>query len=81
MKATRKVPAKISAEEMESRRRIHESSRHSLTLEGLDQFLSPEADALSEAWVRGEITLEAAIDQTLQNIRVNSAGKTGGPPQ
>ena len=81
MKSIRKVPVKISAEEMQSRRCIHESSRHSLALEGLDQFLSPEADTLSEAWVRGEITLQAAIDHTLQNIRVNSAGKTGGPPQ
>ena len=77
MKSTRKVPAKISAEEMQSRRRIHESSRHSLAMEVLDQFLSPEADALSEAWVYGEITLEAAIEQTLQNIRANSDGKTG----
>lgn len=71
----------ITAEEMQSRRQIHEASRHSLALEGLDQFLSPEADALSEAWIRGEITLEAAIDQALQNIRANSAGKTDGPSQ
>lgn len=62
----------ISAEEMESRRQIHEASRHSLALEGLDTFLSPEADALSEAWIRSEITLEAAIEQTLQDIRARS---------
>ena len=73
MKVAHQVPAKISAEEMESRRSIHEASRHSLALEGLDQFLGPEANALSEAWIRGEITLKAAIKQTLQSIRASSA--------
>ena len=63
----------ITAKEMYSRRQIHEASRHSLALEGLDSFLSPEADALSEAWIRGEITLEVAIEQTLQNIRAKPA--------
>lgn len=61
----------ISAEEMQSRRKIHEASRHSLALEGLDEFVSAETEVLSEAWIRGEITLEDAIAQTLQRIRAD----------
>lgn len=80
MKNSRKIAATISAEEMHSRRQIHEASRHSLALEGLDEFLSPEADALSEAWIRGEITLEAAIAHTLQDIRSRSAAKANDIP-
>ena len=68
----------ISAEEMQSRRRIHEASRHSLALEGLDGFLSAESEALSEAWIRGELTLEDAITKTLQTIQTNAAGKFKG---
>ena len=66
----------VTAEEMQSRRQIHEASRHSLSLEGLDGFLSAETEALSEAWIRGEITLEDAIAETLQSIRTNGGGKT-----
>lgn len=81
MKESHIMAATISAEEMQARRQIHETSRHSLALEGLDKFLSPEAEALSESWIRGEITLDAAIDKTLQNIRVRSADKTSDLPQ
>ncbi|MBE7159274.1 MAG: antitoxin VbhA family protein [Rhodospirillales bacterium] len=59
----------LSAEEMRSRREIHEASRHSLRLEGLDGFLTAEDDAQAEAWIRGEITLEKAIEDTLEKIR------------
>ena len=59
----------LSVEEVQARRAIHEQSRHSLRLEGLDGFLSTEDDAEAEAWVRGEITLEKAIENTLQKIR------------
>ncbi len=58
---------------MRSRRAIHEDSRHSLRLEGLDGFLTPEDDAEADAWIRGEITLEKAIENTLQKIRSGSA--------
>ena len=62
----------ISQDEMQSRRQAHESSRHSLRLEGLDGFLTPEDDAQAEAWIRGEITLEKAIENTLESIRASS---------
>ena len=62
----------ISQDEMQSRREAHESSRHSLRLEGLDGFLTPEDDAQAEAWIRGEITLEKAIENTLESIRASS---------
>ena len=62
------VPS-ITSEEMESRREIHAASRHSLRLEGLDGQLTPTDDAEAEAWVRGEITLEKAIENTLSRIR------------
>ena len=52
---------------------MHEDSRHSLRLEGLDSFLTPEDDAEADAWIRGEITLEKAIENTLQKIRSGSA--------
>ena len=54
---------------MESRREIHAASRHSLRLEGLDGQLTPTDDAEAEAWIRGEITLEKAIENTLARIR------------
>ena len=76
MKPTGERLPSISVEEMHSRRQIHEASRHSLALEGLDTFLSPETDALSEAWIRGEIELEDAITQTLQRIQADARGKT-----
>ena len=59
----------LSADEVQARREIHEQSRHSLRLEGLEGFLTPEDDAEAEAWIRGEITLEKAIENTLQKIR------------
>ena len=62
------VPS-ITSEEMESRREIHAASRHSLRLEGLDGQLTPTDDAEAEAWIRGEITLEKAIENTLSRIR------------
>ena len=62
----------ITPDEMQSRRAAHENSRHSLRLEGLDGFLTPEDDAQAEAWIRGEITLEKAIENTLQSIRESS---------
>ena len=75
MKFTGEKLPSISAEEMESRRQIHEASRHSLALEGLDGFLSADAETLSQAWIRGEITLEGAIAQTLENVRANANSK------
>ena len=54
---------------MRSRRTIHENSRHSLRLEGLDGFLTAEDDAEADAWIRGEITLEKAIENTLEKLR------------
>lgn len=75
------MAAAISAEERESRRQIHEASRHSLALEGLDGFLSVETEARSLAWVRGEITLEAAIEQTLQDIRAGVASQASSTPE
>ena len=63
-----KVPS-ISPEEMQARREIHEASRYSLLLEGLDGQLTPKDDAEAEAWIRGEITLEKAIENTLARIR------------
>lgn len=75
MKPTGEKLPPISAEEMESRRQIHEASRHSLALEGLDGFLSADAETLSQAWIQGEITLEDAIAQTLQNIRENATAR------
>jgi hypothetical protein len=62
------VPS-ITPEEMQSRRETLDNSRHSLHLEGLDGFLTPEAEAEAEAWVRGEIALEKAIEHTLLRIR------------
>ena len=62
----------LTQEQMESRRQAHEDSRHSLHLEGLDGFLTPEDDAQAEAWVRGEITLEKAIENTLESIRAGA---------
>ena len=62
----------ISEEEMRSRRAIHENSRHSLRLEGLDGFLTAEDDAEADAWIRGEITLEKAIENTLEKLRNGS---------
>ncbi len=63
----------ISEQEVHSRREAHEQSRHSLRLEGLDEFLTPEDDAEAEAWIRGEITLEKAIENTLQKIKKNAS--------
>ena len=62
----------ITLEEMQSRREALEKSRHSLELEGLSDFVTPEADSEAEAWIRGEITLEKAIENTLQRIRSGS---------
>lgn len=62
----------LTAEEMQSRRQVHEDSRHSLRLEGLDGFLTSEDDAQAEAWIRGEITLEKAIENTLESIRADA---------
>ena len=59
----------VSPEEMQARREIHEASRHSLRLEGLDSQLTSKDDAEAEAWIRGEITLEKAIENTLARIR------------
>ena len=70
------MTSKISAEEIHARRQIHEASRHSLALEGLDGFISPEAEALSEAWILGKITLEGAIAQTLRTIRGKATTET-----
>ena len=63
----------ITEEEMKARRAIHENSRHSLRLEGLDGFLTPDDEAEADAWIRGEITLEKAIENTLQRLRNGSA--------
>ena len=46
--------------------------RHSLRLEGLHGLLKPDDDAQAEAWIRGEITLEKAIENTLESIRDGS---------
>lgn len=73
------MPSTISAEESEARRRIHEASRHSLALEGLDVFLSAEAEERTQAWIRGDITLEDAIAQTLHDIRANVQSKATHP--
>ncbi len=62
----------ITPEEMQSRREALEKSRHSLYLEGLSEFVTPETDLEAEAWIRGEITLEKAIENTLQRIRDSS---------
>ena len=62
----------LSEEEMQSRRQAHENSRHSLRLEGLDGFLTPEDDAQAEAWIRGQVTLEKAIENTLESIRAGA---------
>ena len=62
----------VTPEEMHSRRESLEKSRHSLHLEGLDKCVTPEADEQANAWVRGEITLEKAIENTLQRIRDGS---------
>ncbi len=62
----------VTPEEMHSRREALEKSRHSLHLEGLDRCVTPEADEQANAWVRGEITLEKAIENTLQRIRDGS---------
>ena len=62
----------ITPEEMHSRREALEKSRHSLELEGLSEFVTSQADAEAEAWIRGEITLEKAIENTLQRIREES---------
>ena len=64
--------AKITPTEMDSRREALDKSRHSMRLEGLDECVTPEAEAEAEAWVRGEITLEKAIENTLQRIRGGS---------
>ena len=68
MNAPSKFPAAVTAEEMRSRREVLDRSRHSLRLEGLDEFVTPEAEAEAEAWGRGEITLERAIENTLQRV-------------
>ena len=80
MQKDQKMAAAISAEEMEARRQTHEASRHSLALEGLDTFLSAEAENRSQAWIRGEITLEDAIEQTLQDIRAGTASQANATP-
>ena len=51
---------------MQSRREAHEKSRHSLRLEGMEGFLTPDDEAEADAWICGEITLEKAIENTLQ---------------
>ena len=63
----------LTEDEMQSRRETLDNSRHSLRLEGLDESLTPETEAEAEAWVRGEITLEKAIENTLQRIRSRSS--------
>lgn len=63
----------LTEEEMQSRRETLDNSRHSLRLEGLDESLTPEIEAEAGAWVRGEITLEKAIENTLQRIRSRSS--------
>lgn len=63
---------RVSAEEINSRHEALEKSRHSLRLEGLDKRITVEAETEAEAWVRGEITLEKAIENTLQRIRDKS---------
>ena len=72
--------AAISAEETEARRQAHEASRHSLALEGLDGFLSAETEERSQAWIRGEITLEDAIEQTLHDIRAGATSRLNAAP-
>ena len=62
----------LTEEEMQSRRQAHEDSRHSLRLEGLDGFLTSEDNLQAEAWIRGEITLEKAIENTLESIRAGA---------
>ena len=80
MQKAAKIESAISAEEMETRRQTHEASRHSLALEGLDKFLSNEAEERSQAWIRGEITLEDAIEQTLKDIRADAASQASAAP-
>jgi hypothetical protein len=64
--------ALIPTQEILLRRKMHEKSLHSLRLEGLDEFLTPEFEVDAEAWIQGEITLESAISRTLARIRDRS---------
>lgn len=52
----------ISAEELERRRHAFERANHSLRLEGLTA--TPEADAIAQAWLRGEISDEERAERT-----------------
>ena len=72
MNSHEKSTPAISAQEMHSRREAHEKSRHSLRLEGMEGFLTPDDEAEADAWICGEITLEKAIENTLQKIKNGS---------
>jgi hypothetical protein len=72
MQPSTKTVSSISSQEIQLSREIHDDSRHSLRLEGLGKFLSPESEADAEAWIEGVITLESAIADTLKRIRDRS---------
>lgn len=55
--AARRTPVPpIAAEELERRRRAYERATNSLRIEGLT--MSPEAEAIAQAWLRGDISSE-----------------------
>ncbi len=61
--AARRTPVPpIAAEELERRRRAYERATNSLRIEGLTA--TPEAEAVAQAWLRGEISNEEMGAQT-----------------
>lgn len=52
----------MTAEELGRRRAAFERANHGLRLEGLTA--TPEADAIAQAWVRGEISDEDRAERT-----------------
>jgi hypothetical protein len=50
-----------------TRREIVEQVKHNSALEGL--YASPEQEELMELWIKGEITIDEAIQLTLARYR------------
>lgn len=54
-----------------TRREIVEQVKHSSALEGL--YASPEQEELMELWIKDKITIDEAIQLTLERYRKNNS--------
>ena len=59
--AVRRTRAPTITAEKRERRRAYERATHSLRIEGLT--MSPEAEAIAQAWLRGDISGEERMAQ------------------